>query len=598
VRHFSFSRTALATFLALVLLTISACETAPEAVSPTPPNVLFILTDDQGWGDLGLHGNDSIRSPNLDRLGRESVRFDRFYVSPVCAPTRASFLTGRHFPRTGAVFVTRRMETLDTNEYTLAELFRDGGYRTGLFGKWHNGSQYPYHPLGQGFERFFGFAAGHWNNYFDTELMHQTEYVPTEGYLSDILTDSLLQFLAQPTERPFFATLAFQAPHTPNQVPDRYFGYYKEAGLTDFNAGIYGMVENIDDNVGRILAHLDSLGIAENTIVIFSTDNGPNGWRYNGGMRGRKGHVDEGGVRVPFFVRWPAGGLAHGRVVAQPAAHIDLLPTLADLCGLESTFPNPIDGRSLAPLLRDPDTAFAERDLPTFSQGWTFRPWPGALRRGSRLFVLRDSAEAELYDLATDPGQQHNLSDSLPDLTRELELRYRKIVAAAYAPERVAPPIPVGYPAMPVVAFPAHEISRIEGTTFEGGYGWANDYLVDWAGTAASAEWPVQVVRPGRYRVTVQYATGGTAVGTARLSAGPAADPRTLATATLAPARAPQLPSPDRTPRGEVYAYDWAEAKLGTVELRAGDTVLRLSFPELVAGTPLRIKGLRVEGEY
>ena len=594
----SLSRFVLLAFLLSHFIGSSACDADPQAATSTPPNVLFILTDDQGWGDLGLHGNDSIRTPNLDRLGRESVRFDRFYVSPVCAPTRASFLTGRHFPRTGAVFVTRRMETLDTSEYTLAELFRDGGYRTALFGKWHNGQPYPYHPLGQGFERFFGFAAGHWNNYFDTELMHQTGYVPTTGYLSDVLTDSLLHFISAPQEQPFFAYLAFQAPHTPNQVPDRYFDRYKAAGLTDFNAGIYGMVENVDDNVGRILARLDALGIAENTIVIFSTDNGPNGWRYNGGMRGRKGHVDEGGVRVPFFVRWPAGGLAHGRVVSQPAAHIDLLPTLAELTGVgEDRLPAPLDGRSLAPLLRHPDTACAERDLPTFSQGWTFQPWPGALRRGSQLFILRDSAEAELYDLATDPGQQHDLSDSLPDLTRELELRYRKIVAEAYVPERVAPPIPVGYAAMPTVAFPAHEISRIEGTTFEGGYGWANDYLVDWTGPTAYAEWPVQVVTPRRYRVILQYATGGTDVGRVRLSTGSTPEEGSTITTVLAPARATRVPSPDRTPRGEVYAYDWAEAELGTVAFHTGDSLLRLSFPDVRADMPLRVKGVRVVRE-
>ncbi|HLL95021.1 MAG TPA: sulfatase-like hydrolase/transferase, partial [Spirosoma sp.] len=215
------------------------------------PNVLFILTDDQGWGDLGLHGNPHVETPHLDQLARDGAQFERFFVSPLCAPTRASLLTGRYHLRTGTVSVTGGWERMNADEQTLAEIFKQNGYATGCFGKWHNGEHYPEDPIGQGFDEFLGFCAGHWNNYFDTELQHNDEMVPTRGFITDVLTDAAIGFIENNKEKPFFCYLPYNAPHSPFQVPDRYFDKCKARGLDDQNACVYGMVENLDDNIGR-----------------------------------------------------------------------------------------------------------------------------------------------------------------------------------------------------------------------------------------------------------------------------------------------------------------------------------------------------------
>ena len=198
-----------------------------------PPNVILIMTDDQGWGDLGFHGNDSIYTPNIDQLARNSARFERFYVSPVCAPTRASLLTGRYHLRTGTSWVTHRKEVMRQQEITIAELLKREGYSTGCFGKWHNGEQYPNDPIGQGFDTFVGFKAGHWNNYFNTTLSHDEESLETSGFITDVLTDAAIQFMEENQNDPFFCYIPYNAPHSPFQLPNKYFDKYKVLGLTD-----------------------------------------------------------------------------------------------------------------------------------------------------------------------------------------------------------------------------------------------------------------------------------------------------------------------------------------------------------------------------
>ena len=269
-----------------------------------PPNIVIILTDDQGWGDIASHGNPDIDTPHLDQLASGGARFDRFFVNPVCAPTRASLLTGRDHLKTGTQWVTYGLENMNAEEVTFGEIFKKAGYQTGLFGKWHNGSHYPMDPKGQGFDTFFGFKMGHLNNYFDTELEYNGTMVKTDGFITDVLTDSALAFIERNQNTPFLAYIPYNAPHSPFQVPDRYFVKYKAQRLDDKNASVYGMVENIDDNIGRVVSKLDELGISDKTIVIFLTDNGPNGGnRFNGNMKGWKAKVDEGGVRVPFFLK-------------------------------------------------------------------------------------------------------------------------------------------------------------------------------------------------------------------------------------------------------------------------------------------------------
>jgi len=542
--------------------------------APAPkrqPNIVLIMTDDQGWGDIHSHGNAALDTPVLDRLAGQGARFDRFYVSAVCAPTRASLLTGRHHLRCGVSGVTRGLETMRAGEVTLAEVLRGAGYATGIFGKWHNGMHFPQHPNGQGFEEFLGFCAGHWNNYFDTTLERNGRPAPTRGFITDVLTDAALEFIERHRARPFFCYVPYNAPHGPFQAPDRQFDKYKAHGLADREACVYAMVENIDDNVGRLLERLDALDLARDTIVIFLTDNGPNTERFNGGMRGRKGSPDEGGVRVPFFIRWP-GRIEAGRTVARIAAHIDVFPTLLDLCGLPAPSEPRLDGVSLAPLLTGEARDWPDRLLFShWAQGENPRPFPGAVRTQRHRLVQRKKGGPELYDMTADPAQANDIATEAPDVVRRLSEAYDAWFKDVTREPIVRPPIAVGHAEAPVVECPAPEAYFEGNVTFKGKAGWANDWLTNWTSTDDAIWWELDVVRPGRFDVALRYTSPAKDVGArVRVGAGAA---RVEGVVERAHDPAP-LPSPDRVPRGEVYEKVWASLELGALELPQGRTRL------------------------
>ena len=552
------------------------------------PNILLIMTDDQGWGDVGSHANPHLETPNLDRLAAAGARFERFYVDPVCAPTRASLLTGRYAARTGVHGVTRGRETMRRDEVTLAQILSGAGYATGCFGKWHNGAHYPYDPLGVGFDRFLGFCAGHWNNYFDTRLQRDDRMVRTEGYITDVLTDEALDFIETHAARPFFCYVPYNAPHSPWQVPDRYFEKYKAAGLDDVTACAYGMCENLDDNIGRLLEQLETLGLSSKTVVLFLTDNGPNSDRYNGDMRGRKGSTHEGGVRVPLFVRWP-GQIAAGKRIDQISAHIDLVPTLLDLCRIPLPAGPVLDGISLAPLLRGETDVLPERSIYTF---WSGR---GAVRTSKFRLVVERSGEVQLYDMEYDPEQRNDLADLQPSLARELESQYRhwleKVTARGFDPV----PIPIGHRKRPEAVLPGHEALLVrdhgEGISYVGANGWANDWITNWTRTAAYAYWPVEIVEPGRFRFTLMYACppGDVGAGVALEVAGGRLEGR------IGRAHDPAfIPSPDRVPRKEVYEKVWASLPLGELELSAGASRLAIRALSIPGHRAFELKAVRV----
>ena len=339
------------------------------------------MTDDQGIGDFGFMGNPYIKTPQLDKLASESLNLTHFYVSPVCAPTRASLMTGRYSERTGVYDTFNGGAIMSDEEITMAEVLKENGYHTGIFGKWHLGDNYPYRPMDQGFDMavvhraggmgqpgdVLNFFAGD-SSYFNPTLFKNGTPYPTKGYCSDVYTEELIDFIKmdqqESRENPFFAYLSFNAPHTPLQLPEEYYNLYKDIEFDASEFGVfdeavekmtpseveaarkvYGMVSNIDDNIGKLIQTLKEEGIFENTIIVFLTDNGPQHNRYKIGLRGRKSSVFGGGVRVPCLIHYPNKFKGKSELDLT-AAHIDLLPSILDLCGLESVS-HKIDGQSI-----------------------------------------------------------------------------------------------------------------------------------------------------------------------------------------------------------------------------------------------------------
>jgi len=573
--------------LLIATLLISSCQQKKQKSSP---NILLIMTDDQGYGDLSLHGNDSIQTPNLDQFAKESVQFDRFYVSQVCAPTRASLLTGRYHPRTGVTGVTGRREVMRAEETTIAEILQAADYRTGIFGKWHNGEQYPNNPLGQGFEEFLGFCAGHWNNYFNTTLTHNQEEIKTDGYLIDVLTDQAINFIQSSKDQPFFCYLPYNTPHSPMQVADRYFDKYKAMGLTDFNAAAYGMCENIDDNVGRLLSTLEAQNLIDNTIVIFTTDNGPNGNRFNGNMKGWKGHYDEGGVRVPFFLRYPNGGFSNQEKIPQLAAHIDILPTLLDLCDLPVPDSLALDGKSLAPLLQGESTNWETRNIYSFRHGTPFTPNPGAVRTPQYRWVLHRDSSIALYDMQIDPEQQKDIADQKPAIVAALGKDYQQMFASVTAKSTLPPSIPVGYEAAKQVKLPAIEASQVEGKLrYKEGHAWANDWLINWTNTEDRIVWEVAVMETGNYKVDVEYVVAKENIGSVIMLLGSGSSLTNTITESFYPT---SLPSPDRIQRKEVYEKEWAKLSMGELWLEKGVQQIELTALKVVNEEVMELKSV------
>lgn len=403
------------------------------------PNVVLIVTDDQGYGDLACHGNPAIRTPHLDRLHGESIRLTNYHASPTCAPTRASLLTGRYSNATGVWHTIMGRSLLHPGETTLADCFRASGYATGIFGKWHLGDNYPCRPQDRGFdEALVHGGGGVWqtpdyfgNDYFDDTYRRNGKFEKFSGFCTDVWFGQAMRFMAAVRPRPFFCYLATNAPHAPMWAPERYCAPYRNVkGLRD--PGFYGMIANIDDNLDRLDRFLNSTGLAENTILVFTTDNGTAaGARvFNAGMRGAKGSPYDGGHRVPFFIRWPKGGLSGGRDIPELAAHIDVLPTLADLCGLARPAGAELHGRSLAPLLRNAKASFPDRALVVDSQRLDHLvKWrQAAVMTGQWRLVSPgpggDPDRLELYDVREDPGQTADIAARHPDVVATLSREY------------------------------------------------------------------------------------------------------------------------------------------------------------------------------
>lgn len=419
----------------LLLLPVVLLAKAPAA----PPNIVLIMTDDQGYGEIGAHGNPLLRTPNLDRLHAESVRFTEFHVSPTCAPTRAALLTGRHEFRLGVTHTIAERERLDLRATTLAEVLKSAGYATGIFGKWHLGDEAAYHPARRGFQETVihggggigqtypgscGDAPG--NTYHDPWVLRNGLWVKSSGYCTDVFFDAALEWVDERRgkRRPFFAMITPNAPHDPFVSPGpEWEAPYRGRGFNTNEAAYYAMIANIDANIGRLLTSLDVWRIATNTLVIFLTDNGHSVPRlYNAGMRGVKGGPYQGGTRVPSFWRWP-GQLTPGDR-PQLAAHLDVFPTLAELAGarVPASVREGLEGRSLVPLLRDPAAPWPDRRLFIHLGRWprgqaAVSQWAQTAVRTQRFRLVNGH---ELHDIVADPAQQADVADRHPEVVAEL----------------------------------------------------------------------------------------------------------------------------------------------------------------------------------
>ena len=454
------------------------------AVAPAAaerPNVIVIMSDDQGGGDYGFMGNDVIRTPSLDKMAKRSGLLTRFYVSPVCAPTRASLMTGRYNYRTRCIdtYVGRAM--MDPTEITLAEILRDAGYRTGIYGKWHLGDNYPMRPMDQGFEdsvvhRGGGIGQpsdpiGAEGKYTDPTLIRNGVETPMKGYCTDIYFDAAMDFIEATVGRQenFFTYIATNAPHGPfHDVPEQLYQEYLKVDFSpilvnklspprlkaesDKLARIAAMITNIDQNVGRLFEKLDSLKVRENTIVVYLNDNGPNSMRYVGNMRGMKSHVDDGGIRSPLVFHWPAK--VSGQATSDAlCAHIDLLPSVLDACGVSTPQGLRIDGRSFLPVLTQREASLPQRQLvlqthrgnvPQKFHHFALHegPWKLVHPSGFGREKFEGTPKLELYHLGNDPRQQNNLSEEHADVFNRLKKDYEEWFTdvSATRPDNYAPP--------------------------------------------------------------------------------------------------------------------------------------------------------------
>ncbi len=558
------------------------------------PNIIIILSDDQGWGDFSINGNTNLKTPNIDKLAKSGASFENFYVQPVCSPTRAEMLTGRYHARGGVYSTSAGGERLDLDETTIADVFKQAGYATAAYGKWHNGMQYPYHPNGRGFDDFYGFCSGHWGNYFDPMLEHNEELTTGKGFLIDDFTDHGIDFIEKNKNGPFLLYLPFNTPHSPMQVPDRWWNKFKDKEVEmrskpddpedlEFTKAALAMCENIDWNVGRILNKLEELGIEENTIVLYFSDNGPNSWRWNGEMKGRKGSTDEGGVRAPLFIKWP-GKIPGGKNIEQISGVIDLLPTLADLAGIDHGIGKPLDGVSLKSLLLE--------EHPVWSDRLIFNHWRGKISVRSQRYRL--DHEGALFDMENDRGQTSEVSASFPEVQEQLQAakQYFQNEVLSELPEKDIRKFSLGHPDSKITQIPARD--GIAHGNIQRSNRYPNcSFFTNWISIDDQISWEIEVVAEGDFEVTLYYTCPEGDEGSIfELSFGDNHLEGRIETVFDPPVRGAEN---DRVERGESYVKDFRPLNLGVIHLEQGRGQLDLRALEIPGTTVMDVRLLMFE---
>ena len=471
------------------------------------PNIILVLTDDQDFYDLGFQGNPEVDTPNLDQLASESLEMGRFYVSSLCSPTRASLLTGRSHQRTGILHTSRGATRLADDETTIAELLASGGYRTGIFGKWHLGDNYASRPQDQGFEETFNHKSGgigqppdEAGTYWKPVVHHNGKREVHDRYCTDLFFDKAIEYMNRDDDRPYFIYIPTNVPHSPFDVDPEYYQPFVDQGIEEKTARIYGMVKNLDENMGRLLTVLKETGEAENTLVIFMSDNGGvSRTGFQGDFRGHKGDIYEGGIRAPFIVRWPSG-IRNTNKINTIAAHYDLLPTLAAVAGIDLPAKLELDGRNLLPLWQTGKGEYlGQRTLVVQfvkSIEQALYKCATAIRQDYKLIINPDSAfdsgfvpdrsknHLQLYDIGKDPGEANDLKQQKPEVVEELLSSYEAWYNSVKASRNM---LPGRIFIDPKKENPVH-LSR-----YQEGYHWHHD--------SDPEGWMLDVKKTGTYRI-------------------------------------------------------------------------------------------------
>ena len=566
-----------------IAVTLGACNGPAENKKP---NIIIILADDMGWGDVNANGNNIIETPVLNRLKQQSLSFDRFYVCPLSAPTRAEMLTGRYFLRTGVSSVTRGFENMRTDEVTIAEILKDKGYSTGCFGKWHNGSYYLQHPNRQGFDEYAGFCMGHLGYYFNGPFLHNDEEIKSTGYTTDFFTDGALEFIESNKKGPFLCYVAYNVPHSPFQVPEKYFDKYHAVGLDSTLSSVYGMVENMDDNIGRILQKVDELDLRDNTIIIFSSDNGPNTRRYNGGMKGIKGSVDEGGVRVPFYISWQ-GKIRNG-TTAQLSQDIDILPTLMGLCRIDFKPAKPLDGLDLTGIIKGGAKVF-DRYIISRQANQPVGKCNSSIRN-ERFRLVLTMSDTLLYDMQNDPDQKTNIADSEPDLKMILIAELDKINSQLVSEYRPVTTIEAGFPEEKKFTLPVQD-ATLSGLVKFSSIHPNQSHTEQWIQNGDSIFWILNINTGGKYRVEMQYGCPAGEIGSKMKFC---SESGSVFFTIDQPFESEVLPQRDYVKRSESVERTWAWMEIGTVNLEPGPEKLVIKLLEKKNNEAGLIKAIRL----
>ena len=551
---------------------ISCSQIQKESV---PPNVIIILTDDQAWGDLSYHGNTNLSTPHIDQIALQGTVVENFYVQPVCSPTRAEILTGQFFPKLGVYATSAGGERMNLGIPTIADIFKNAGYATAAYGKWHNGSQPPYHPNSRGFEDYYGFCSGHWGNYFSPMIEHNGKITQADGYLVDDFVNHGIDFIAAQNGNPFFLYLPLNTPHSPMQVPDTFWNAIKNRSFKmsyhgvekedeQFTRAALAMVENIDWNVGRLNTYLKEHQLEDNTIVVFMSDNGPASWRWNGGLKGKKGSTDEGGVKSPFFIKWPKK-ISSGTISNQLMGSVDVLPTLINLAGITLEDSLDIDGIDLSTHLLDKKSYPIDRII--------YNHWNNKTSIRTQNFRL--DHENRLFDISKDIGQTKDISIDFKAITDSLiKIKNRWIAEMSTAnSENSKRRFPIGDSIHKYVQLPARDGKAHGKITRSNRY--PNDsFFTNWVDEKDSITWNVDILNDETYEVYLYYTCKPEDLGTElELHL----NNNTISTIITEAYDPPLLGEErDRSPRIESYVKDFKSLKMGEISVKKGEGTLSL----------------------